>query len=70
MAPLAKMVPDPWARGYKLPDTERNVRNLVMTFFYQLKRNTKEKLKMKKWAGKLCSITLYEYTSTRNRRYL
>jgi len=40
-----------------------------MTFFYQLKSNIKEKIKMKKGAGKFCSITLDEYTSTRNRRY-
>jgi len=33
------------ARGYKLPDTKQNV---VMTFFYQLKSNIKEKFKMKK----------------------
>jgi len=58
------------ARGYKLPDTERHVRNLVVTFFSQLKSNVKETIKMKKWAGKFCSITLDEYTSTRNRRYM
>jgi len=57
-------------RGCRLPDTERNVRNLVMIFFYQLKSNIKEKFKMKKWAGKFCSVTLDEYTSTRNRRYI
>jgi len=55
------------ARGYKLPDTARNVRNLVMTFFYQLKSNIKEKIKMKKGTGKVCSITLDAYTSTKNR---
>jgi len=58
------------SRGYKLPDAERNVRNLVMTLFYQLKSNIKEKIKMKQWAGKFCSITLDEYTSTRNRGYM
>jgi len=36
------------ARGYKLPDTERNVINLVMTLFYQLKSNIKEKIKIKR----------------------
>jgi len=58
------------ARGYKLPDTARNVINLVMTFFYQLKSSIKENIKIKKWTGKFCSITLDEYTSTRNRRYV
>jgi len=39
-----------------------------MTFLYELKSNIKEKFKMKKWAGKFCSITLDKYTSTRNKR--
>jgi len=43
---------------------------LEMTFFYQLKSNTKGQIKMKKMAGKCCSITLVEYKSTRNRRYI
>ena len=41
------------ARGYKLPDTARNVKNLVMTFFYQLKSNIKEKIKMERRGWKI-----------------
>jgi len=41
-----------------------------MTFFYQLKSNIKGNIKMRKGAGEFCSITLDEYTSTRNRRYM
>ena len=40
------------ARGYKLPQTVQNVRNVVMIFFQTLKSDTKNMIKIKRGAKK------------------
>ena len=57
------------ARGYNLPQLQ-NVRNVVMIFFQTLKSDTKNMIEIKRGAKKFCSVTLDEYKSTRNRRYM
>ena len=58
------------ARVYKLPQTIQNVRKYYHIFFQTLKSDIKKMIEIKKGAGKFCSVTLDEYTSTRSRRYM
>ena len=58
------------ARGYKLPQTVQNVRSIIISFSQTLKSDIKKMIEIKTGAGKFCSVTLDEYTSTRSRRYM
>ena len=58
------------AREYKLPQTVQNVRRIVISFSQTLKSDIKKMIEIKKGAGKFCSVTLDQYTSTRSRRYM
>ena len=58
------------ARGYNLPQTVQNVRKYYHIFFPNTEKRYKENDRNKKGAGKFCSVTLDEYTSTRSRRYM
>ena len=60
------------ARGYsyKLPQTVQNVTSIIISFSQTLKNDIKKMIEIKKGAGKFCSVTLDEYTSTRSTRYM
>ena len=58
------------ARGHKLPQTVQNVRSIIISFSQTVKSDIKKMIAIKKGAGKFCSVTLDEYTSTRSRRYM
>lgn len=59
------------SRGYELPHSSHNIMsNHVMKFFEQAKRETIDRIKELREEGKRFSMTLDEWSSIRNRRYL
>lgn len=58
------------ARGISLPQTASGVRNAVFNFCNETKTGVKAEISKKVEAGKRFSISVDEYTSTKNRRYM
>jgi hypothetical protein len=58
------------SRGYELPKSNHNIMAHVLCFYEEAKRNTINRIKEIKAEDRKFSITLDEWTSLRNRRFL
>ncbi|KRY26479.1 hypothetical protein T01_9761, partial [Trichinella spiralis] len=58
------------ARGLKIPATEKGMKEMVMSFGEEIRSEIKKELKLEKGIGRKFSLSLDEWTSCGNKRYL